>query len=396
MSEIRMSPADEVLDEIEKIESSWENTTTSVGVLWRELKTMKFTDTEQILFGIRRGNVGMLIAETEIGKTTLSLNLCLTLAANKTFSPFVNGQNGGRRIMYIDGEATQAELRADIERMISDWSEEEGKLIDNNLLILCDEEIDDELLTLSNSKHMAIVINKALEHKPDLIVVDTMSALFSLHDENSNAEIKRAIMQPLKMLAKEANAGLLLAHHSGKWRSEEGGMKSHAYLGRGGSNLGCLARSVITLIAPDRSNKERVILSVPKAKGYRLADVAMNYDYETRWFKVTSETTQSDVRCMDEVIDFVAEQKGAKTADVIEAFDGKYSRRTVEDALTEAVSKKKITRARHGWYEPLQTALPHAPIVKCRTAERAEIRESAAYSVEVEVDESTILANRTM
>jgi RecA-family ATPase len=396
MIELEKISAKEMLAEIEKIGiASQAVEETSIGVLWGELKERAFTNTEQILFGIRRGNVGVLVAETEIGKTTLSLNLCLTLAANKTFPPFVDKQYSGRRIMYIDGEATQAELRDDISRMICEWTEGR-ELLDSNLLLLCDEELDEELLTLSNPSHLAAVKRKAQEFKPDLIIVDTMSALFTLHDENSNAEVKRVVMQPLKMLAKEANAGLMLAHHSGKSRSEEGGMKSHAYLGRGGSNFGCLARSVVTLRASNKSDKERVILSIPKAKGFRLADVVMQYDPETRWFKVTDERPVVRATCFEEVMAFVSQEQGASKAEIVEALESKYSSRAMEVALTEAIRSGRLVRPRQGFYALPGAAYPHSFIAESGIVEATENEEAVSWHSESAVDESTILADGNM
>ena len=194
----------------------------SVGMLWRDYESRTFVEAERILFGLRRGNVGMLVAETEAGKTTLALNLCLTLAANRTFPPIVGENSGGRRVMYVDGESTQAEFKEDMRHMIRHWSAAERALLDENLFILCDEEVDEELLDLAIHNHVTAVADAARLFKPDLIIVDTLAALFSLDDENSNAEVKKKVMQPLKRLAREANAALLLLHHIGKPKMEEG------------------------------------------------------------------------------------------------------------------------------------------------------------------------------
>src|SRR3712207_5901311 len=74
-----------------------------LGILWGEFRKRTFREAEKILFGMRRGNVGLLIAETDIGKTTLALNLSLTLAADRTFHPFVTDKRGRLRVMFIDG-----------------------------------------------------------------------------------------------------------------------------------------------------------------------------------------------------------------------------------------------------------------------------------------------------
>lgn len=102
-----------------------------LGSSWRELSKREFANTEKILFGLLRGNVGAMFAVTNLGKTTLALNICLSLAAGRTFEPFVKGSQRGRRVMVIDGESTQPELKADLERMMRNWSSEEREYSGN-------------------------------------------------------------------------------------------------------------------------------------------------------------------------------------------------------------------------------------------------------------------------
>lgn len=104
------------------------------------------------------------------------------------------------------------------------------------------------------------------------------------------------LFKPEKQMAKEANAALLLPRHIGNPKAEEGHSASHAYRGRGASNFGCLSRSVVALSAPDRPDRERVVLSVPKGKGYRLPDMALRLDLDTRWFSVEGDAAPRRVR----------------------------------------------------------------------------------------------------
>jgi KaiC/GvpD/RAD55 family RecA-like ATPase len=330
-----------------------------IGLLWGDFKRQKFPLAELIVFGIRRGNVGLLVAETNVGKTTLALNVGLTLAADRTFPPIVEAQRGGLRVMYIDGESTRTELQEDVMRMLFGWSFTERVLVDRNLLLLCDEEFDDEALDLANARHRAIVRRAAREFRPDLIVVDTLAVLFNLENENDNAEMKKSVISPLKSLAKEVNAAVLLAHHIGKPRSEEGNIRSHAYSGRGASNFGALARSVVVLTAPDKTDKARVILSLQKAKGYRLKDVTLRLDDDARWFRVTRETPHEAPSCLNDVVAFITRR--ARTSEIIEALKGKHQRRTVEDALRKAVERGKLKPSGRGWYEPVKTTATTLP-----------------------------------
>lgn len=331
--------------------SSDENLTVteSLGLSWGELSRKQFTNTEKILFGLMRGNVGSLFAVTNLGKTTLSLNICLSIAAGRTFEPFVKGFHGGRRVMVIDGESTQYELKADVQRMMQDWSPEERGLVERNLLIICDEEIDDESLNLSDPRHMKAITEAARGFKPDLIVLDTMSALFDLKSENDNAEIKRVVMQPLKKLAKDANAAVLLLHHIGK-QNEDGRTSIGAYAGRGGSAIGALSRSV-ALLKTDTQDPERVIFSVPKAKGYRIEPLLMGLDREARWFIPTNETVTPQPTNYELVVSTVksfGEPVRRKKIDA--ALNGKISIATIGRNLEEAVSRGDLINPKYGYY----------------------------------------------
>lgn len=54
---------------------------------WREFSKQHFKTREKILFELEAGELGTLLASTDVGKTTLSLNLSLTLAAGDAFFP---------------------------------------------------------------------------------------------------------------------------------------------------------------------------------------------------------------------------------------------------------------------------------------------------------------------
>jgi uncharacterized metal-binding protein len=331
--------------------------TESLGLTCGELLLKQFPNTEKILFGLVRGNVGSLFAVTNLGKTTLSLNICLSMAAGRTFEPFVKGLSEGRRVMVIDGESTQYELKADLQRMMQDWSPQECALVKENLFLFCDEEIDDEPLNLSDPRHMKAVAEAARAFKPDLIVVDTLSALFNLKSENDNAEIKRVVMQPLKRLAKDANAAVLLLHHVGK-QNEDGRTSVGAYAGRGGSNIGALSRSV-ALLKTDTQDSERVIFSLPKVKGYRLEPLLMRLDRDARWFIPTNETVAPQPTNYELVVSTVKSfGEPVKRKETEAALSGRMDKSTVTRHLTEAVSRGDLINPKYGYYAAPEDAQP--------------------------------------
>jgi hypothetical protein len=327
--------------------------TPRIGMTWAELQARKFPKGEKIIFGLSRGQIGMLNATTNLGKTTFALNLTLSLASGTKFTPFTNEQKSSLRVMVIDGENTKPELQIDLEKMMCNWTPIQRHLVENNLFLVCDEYIHGEQLNLKNPFHLAAVVEQARDFKPDLIVVDTMAALFNLHNENDNAEVKRCVISPLKALGKEGDASILLLHHIGK-QSEDAFSMNPAYSGRGGSNFGGLSRTVLKLTAPDKFDKSRVVFSVPKSKGYRQDDLLMKLDNDSRWFSVSDEPIPKPVSSYDEVVAFITEEVSKR--EIVDHFKGKFAERTVETNLKQAVDYGEICKVRQGRYAPIVSA----------------------------------------
>jgi hypothetical protein len=259
-------------------------TSDTFGITWADFSRIKFDNPEKVMLGLSRGNIGELVASTNIGKTTLMLNLAISACSNRPFEPLLNEQSVPKRIMYVDGEATKAELQADLKKMLETCSPAQKELLRKNLCLICDEELNDEPLDLVNPAHLQRVLEKALSFQPDLIVVDTLSALANMEDENDNAKVKKEVIQPLKTLARKSNSAVLILHHTGKF-NEGSPQATDAYKGRGASAFGALSRVVLNLKEVRNSNG-KVALSCSKVKGERFENVVMELDQSIRWFKV--------------------------------------------------------------------------------------------------------------
>ncbi len=217
---------------------------------WGELDAAEFEDVERVIYGLMRGNVGLMVASTNLGKTTLALNLALSATGRREFYPLLNQSHTVRRILYIDGEATMPELQTDIRKMSEIFTPQQTESTKKNLFLICDAELDYEPLDLVKPEHQKIIKQKALACRPDLIIVDTLSALMDIEDENDNAKVKKEVMKPLRKLAKQTNSAILLLHHTGKFN--EGFSPTGAYKGRGASAFGALSRTVWTLENPNQ------------------------------------------------------------------------------------------------------------------------------------------------
>jgi hypothetical protein len=326
------------------------------GISCRDFLEMDFPNPEKVMFGLGRGNLGLMIASTNIGKTTLALNLSLSAGRNKPFSPLFDENHKARKVMYIDGEATKADLQADIKKMLERCFPKEQELIKDNLCFICDEELSDEPLDLINPEHLRAVTEKAREFNPDLIIIDTLSALMTMEDENDNAKVKKEVIQPLKTLAKKANAGVLLLHHSGKF-IEGSPQAEDAYKGRGASAFGALSRVIFNLKPVKNSNK--ITLSCAKVKSGKFSPVAMELDENTRWFKVLNDVPKQDkiksVTKYEQVVSFVRDTvmntgRWVKRAEMIKALKGKVGRTTIDRKLDEAVENGDLINPEYGYY----------------------------------------------
>lgn len=324
------------------------------GMTWGDFSKTEFPTPERVMFGLYRGNIGLLNASTNVGKSTLILNMALSAASNRKFEPLINDETVGKRILYIDGESTQAELKADIMKMSEKLSDEERRLLNTNLRLICDEDINDEPLDLVNPDHKNKVLKIATQFQADLIIVDTLSALTVMEDENDNAKVKKEIIQPLKNLAKKANAGVLILHHTGK--GNEGGRHNgvDAYKGRGASAFGALARTAFYL---QKAKGNTVELSCPKSKGKEFEAMVFELDRTSRWFKnigiaVTPKVKKSKY---DEVVEIVhdlygKEVKRSKIVEILTERGINIPDPTLTRFLNDAVEKSDLLNPRHGYY----------------------------------------------
>ena len=320
---------------------------TSLGSTWRELSQAKIEKPERVIAGLCRGNVGQLVASTNIGKTTLILNLAISVSADKAFEPLFNEQTVGKRIMYIDGEATKAELQADLLKMLESCSVNERNLVKENLYVICDEEINDEPLDLVVAEHCEKILEAALLFKPDLIIFDTLSALANMEDENDNAKVKKEVIQPLKTLAKKTNSAILMLHHTGKY-NEGSPQAQDAYKGRGASALGALCRTVFNL----KESKDKVFLSCSKVKGEKFPKTVLKLDQDSRWFKVVDDS-ESDYSKpssnYEQVIKFVKDAGKPVKRDEIKKGLG-LTDPTLTRILEEAVENGDLTKPKYSYY----------------------------------------------
>ena len=299
-----------------------------------DLFSAEFAEPEAIIFGVHRGEVAGVLAVTNYGKSTLLFNVALSLAAGITCWPLAPQPPSPRRVLYIDSESPAARAKADLQIMSRDVLHSEGARA--NFVIVVDAAIDDQPLNLSKPDHFRRITALAKAHRVDLVIVDTAASAFELQDENSNAEVTRRVMNPLKRLAREVNCAVIFTHHIGKSNETQTG--EAAYRGRGASAFGALSRTVFTIERDAKKGPAYVVLHCAKIKGRPFEAVLLRLNHDTRWFEICDERPEakSAPPTAQEIADFVSERQEASTDEIKGHFAVRASSRTVDDRIKEA------------------------------------------------------------
>ncbi|HEX5735714.1 MAG TPA: DnaB-like helicase N-terminal domain-containing protein [Blastocatellia bacterium] len=289
---------------------------------------------EQILFGLHRGEVAGLFAVTNYGKSTLLCNSALSIAAGETIWPLAPLVPKPRRVVYIDSESPASRSKADLQTMIGSISDD--KTARENFSIMVDALIKDSPLSLSNADHFNGLIAFAKSRKADLVIVDTAASAFELVDENSNAEITRRVMNPLKRLAREANCAVIFTHHIGKATETQTG--EAAYKGRGASAFGALSRTIFTIEKDAKKGPGYIVLNCAKIKGQPFEPVLLKLNTDTRWFEMCSDSPSAKPAppTAQEIAAFVEKRTEVRTGEICEHFEQRAGRRTIEDRIRDA------------------------------------------------------------
>jgi|ERR1051326_1198880 replicative DNA helicase len=327
-----------------------------IGLTWGELAMLKLPPSDPILYGLPRGQLGMINAIPDAGKSTLIRNLAIALAIGKPFANLAT-LSTKRRVVLIDFETPKQTLQTDIGQMVAGLADHERTAAAENLFFMCDECINEEPLSLSTPDHMRRVVRTALGFRADLIIVDTISAAFNIEDENSNAEVNREILKPLRRLASETNTAVMGLHHMGKGSGDESKGHGHAvYAARGASAFGGASGLVIN-ITVDRNDPQRIQLSMPKAKAWKLPPWNLQLNLDTRWFAITDQPVLAPRTVGDLIKELLGDHKARKRAEIETALDGQAAKSTITKYLKGLIESGAIEKS-NGFYHLPDEMLP--------------------------------------
>lgn len=319
----------------------------------RELHAKETVAADDLMIGVRRRQVTIFASVTNVGKTTVMLNHALAAAGGQAWLPLLPYiPEKPLKIVFIDGESTDDELKKDTRRMLDRIGFADIAL--DNFIPVVDGQIDGEPLDLTKQKHFQHIKRFVEYHKPDILIIDTITSLFSIYNENDNAEIVRKVIRPLKALAIAGDCAVWASHHIGKAGESE--QTEGAYKGRGASAFGANVRGVITLQKEKTLGDGYVKLSLEKSKGNKLDPVNLKLDFAGRTFDICA----TPAPCETPYSRMIGMFNGhpLKRSDVV-GFLHDTPKATVDRYLKEAVERGDLIKSIGGVYEKPQNPTPY-------------------------------------
>lgn len=297
-----------------------------------------------IVLSTGRGDVSMIVAKVNGGKTMFLSNIAMATACGKSFLNIVEAGTP-RKVVYLDYESNTWLFTTRIKRMKDKYIGDELELINSNFQTLCAKQ-ESFSLNLSSERSRETFMNALIESKncPDLLIFDTVTQAFTLKDENSNAEVKEKVIKPLQEMAKKMNCAVLFAHHTDK--------DGKAF--RGASTL---ADGPLVLMIEKNQTKGKLgthKLNFIKVKSSGVLDSTAKYlNFTDVFFEFESVTETSGAQSVkDQILAFINESKGkVSTSSVLQAIPA--SRQTISKNLTKLVREKKIQKLGQGVYKSI-------------------------------------------
>lgn len=300
-----------------------------------DVERMLSTQPEPVPWLIERfavpGTVTMVAGREGQGKSMLALALATAVGHGATFLGM--GCTPGR-VLVVDAENGEREAHRRIH----------GMGVKPDTLIYVEAE------GFSLSKDLALLEALVAEHKPQLLVLDSLRSLTPSLDENDSAQAEAAV-RPVQALVRRHNCACLLLHHAGK-----GG---HEY--RGSTALGAAVEIGFTLARDptDPEKRTRRQLSCWKCRPAvepepvwleMTADQGRVTVTEAEPFTGAGEPPTRVESYVNQAVVLLGEQGPMNAGALCEALAGNAVDSTAKRALTRAVADERLIKIDRGRY----------------------------------------------
>lgn len=163
---------------------------------------------------LREQESALIWAAPGVGKTMLTLSLALAMAGGGRLLDWT--APAPRRVLVIDGEMPLDDLKGRLEVLSQAVEGLDLAAARENLTILArhQQHPDARFPDFGAADEQDAILALIRRYEPELVILDNLSTLATLDDENGAAETQRIV----KLLArlKQARIGMIVVHHSGK------------------------------------------------------------------------------------------------------------------------------------------------------------------------------------
>ncbi|OOY27920.1 hypothetical protein BMI90_08430 [Thioclava sp. L04-15] len=166
---------------------------------------------------LRTEETAVIWAPSGVGKTLLCLSLALAVSGGGSVADWKAPK--ARKVLYIDGEMNQQDIRDRIELLMNNGAVDvpEPTIALRNLQIIARQaqEVGTEFYDITEEETQKDLLRRAKAKNVELIILDNFTTLSdALQDENASSEFKR--VQDFFLQMKRAGIATILVHHANK------------------------------------------------------------------------------------------------------------------------------------------------------------------------------------
>lgn len=163
---------------------------------------------------LREQESALIWAAPGVGKTMLTLSLALAIAGGGSLLGWRSP--APRRVLFIDGEMPLDDLQGRLASLAGAIEDIDLDVARNNLTILArhHQAPSTPFPDFGNEDQQDAIIDLIRRYDPAVVILDNLSTLATLDDENGAAETQRVVRLLARL--KQARIAVIVVHHSGK------------------------------------------------------------------------------------------------------------------------------------------------------------------------------------